>query len=260
MHSAWPLYSAFWAWLEDSCLSFCSMVGTVNYVKSELPNGIIEDFPAFLSSDIDRQANGQCNADNPDNIGNQASGCDFRAFHRENMPCSVHQHMQPDRNPYVEIPLDVHPTEVQRSDKGHTESGQWRKDIVSLIKMHGSEIKCRQYDSPEETSSCIPEKHTEHKSSEHQFFLKPGEDALIIKHLESQLRIEVAVKRKYKIQWQRANDSCSKSFEKISIQPEKRKYFLIFYYNCRQNKSHKHKEQCLRELLLSCLCFSRREW
>ena len=85
---------------------------TENSRKSELPNGIIEDFPTFLLMITDCNGNSQCNADNPGNIGNQASRRNFCALHSENMPCSVHQYMQSDRNPYIEIPLAVHPPEI----------------------------------------------------------------------------------------------------------------------------------------------------
>lgn len=100
---------------------------------------------------IDCNGNSQCHADYSGHIGYQATRRDLRTLHNENMPGSVHQYVQSDRNPYVEIPLDVHPAEIECADEGYTESGERRKGIVSLIEMYGAKVEGRQYDSPEES-------------------------------------------------------------------------------------------------------------
>lgn len=111
--------------------------------KSEFPNWIIKDFPSSFLLIIACKRNGQYYTDNSSNIGNQASRRDFCALHRKNKPCSIHQYMQSGRNPDIEIPFGIYPAEIERTDKGYTESRKCRKNIVSLIKMHGTKIKCR---------------------------------------------------------------------------------------------------------------------
>ena len=190
----------------------------------------------------DCNGNSQCHADYSGHIGYQATRRDLRTLHNENMPGSVHQYVQSDRNPYVEIPLDVHPAEIECADEGYTESGERRKGIVSLIEMYGAKVEGRQYDSPEESCFCISEKQTEHKRPEHQLFLEPGKDASVIKHGECQFCIEAAEERKYKIQGEHAKESDPESLEHVSTQPEKRKHFFRLDDDCRQDEDSKSQE------------------
>ncbi len=90
---------------------------------------------------MDCKSNSQCNTDNSGRVGNQSARCDFGAFHRKDMPGTVHQYVQPGRNPQVEIPFNVHPAEIECTDKGYAECSERRKKVVPLIEMHGTKIE-----------------------------------------------------------------------------------------------------------------------
>lgn len=214
-------------------------------VTSEFPDGIIEDFLTHPLAIIDCNGNSQSDADYSGDVGNQAARRDLCALHCKNMPAPVHQYMQSDGNPYIEFPFNIHPTEIESTDKGYTESSKRRKDVVTLIKVYGAKKESRQYDRPEEACFGISEKQPEHKSPEYQLLLESGKDRSVINHGECQLCIEVSEQRKYKIKRKHAQEGDSKSFENIAAQPENRKRLFGFDNDYCQHQSSKSQEQGL---------------
>ena len=118
-----------------------NMVQYTEMKKVTIPKWDNQRLSYRSSYDNKCDTNSQYNADNSGNIGNQATRRDLCALYHENMPCSVHQYVQSDGNPYIEIPFNVHPTEIKCTDKGYTESSERRKNIVTLIEMHRTKIK-----------------------------------------------------------------------------------------------------------------------
>lgn len=82
------------------------------------------------------KGDGKGYADQAEDVGGKSAGGTRIAFGGKQIPQQVHEQMQEDGHPQIEVPFHIHPTEVKGADECYGKNNQSRNQVCALIQVY----------------------------------------------------------------------------------------------------------------------------